>query len=108
MTALEGLFRGPTAIAYANDPVAAAKVAVGYAKTNPKLVLLGGGVGAHMLDTEGIKALAALPSLDEIRGQLIGLLNAPAARIAGVLQAPASQLARLFAAYAEASGEAAA
>lgn len=105
---LEGLFRGPTAIAYANDPVAAAKVAVGYAKTNPKLVLLGGGVGAHMLDTEGIKALAALPSLDEIRGQLIGLLNAPAARIAGVLQAPASQLARLFAAYAEATGEAAA
>jgi large subunit ribosomal protein L10 len=105
---LEGLFKGPTAIAYAYDPVAAAKVVVGYAKTNPKLVLLGGGVGEHLLDTEGIKALAALPSLDEIRGQFIGLLNAPAARIAGVLQAPAGQLARLFAAYAEAEDKAAA
>ena len=76
-------------------------MAVGYAKTNPKLVLLGGGVGGQMLDAEGVRALAALPSLDELRGQLIGLLNAPATRIAGVLQAPAGQLARVFAAYAE-------
>ena len=104
--ALQGLFKGPTAIAYANDPVATAKIAVGFAKTNPKLVLLGAGVGEHTLDAEGIKALAALPSLDEIRGQLIGLLNAPATRIAGVLQAPAGQLARVFAAYAETGGEA--
>ena len=106
-SALEGLFKGPTAIAYANDPVATAKIAVGFAKTNPKLVLLGAGVGEHTLDAEGIKALAALPSLDEIRGQLIGLLNAPATRIAGVLQAPAGQLARVFAAYAETGSEAA-
>ncbi|MBK8176087.1 MAG: 50S ribosomal protein L10 [Rhodospirillales bacterium] len=100
---LEGLFTGPTAIAFANDPVAAAKIAVAYAKTNPKLVLLGGGVGTQVLDAEGVKALAALPSLDELRGKLIGLLNAPATRIAGVLQAPAGQLARVFAAYGDTS-----
>ena len=76
-------------------------MAVGYAKTNPKLVLLGGGVGGRLLDVEGVRALATLPSLDELRGQLIGLLNAPATRIAGVLQAPAGQLARVFAAYGE-------
>lgn len=106
---LESLFKGPTAIAFANDPVAAAKVAVGYAKTNPKLVLLGAGVGTHVLDVDGVKALAALPSLDEIRAQFIGLLTTPAQRIAGVLQAPAGQLARVFAAYADAAeaGEAA-
>jgi large subunit ribosomal protein L10 len=100
---LEGLFKGPTAIAYANDPVAAAKVAVGFAKTNAKLVLLGGSVGGQLLDGEGVKALAALPSLDELRGRLVGLLNAPATRIAGVLQAPAGQLARVCSAYAETS-----
>lgn len=105
-TTLESLFKGPTAIAYANDPVAAAKVAVGYAKTNPKLVLLGGSVGGQVLDSEGVKTLASLPSLDELRGQLIGLLSAPATRIAGVLQAPAGQLARVLSAYAE-TGEAA-
>lgn len=103
---LEGLFKGPTAIAYANDPVAAAKVAVGYAKTNPKLVLLGGGLAGQMLDADGVKSLATLPSLDELRGRLVGLLNAPATRVAGVLQAPAGQLARVFAAYGE-TGEAA-
>jgi large subunit ribosomal protein L10 len=103
---LDGLFKGPTAIAYAPDPVAAAKVAVAYAKTNPKLVLLGGSVGAHMLDPDGVRALATLPSLDELRSKLIGLLNAPATRIAGVLQAPAGQLARVFAAYGD-TGEAA-
>ena len=90
---LADLFKGPTAIAYANDPVGAAKVAVGYARTNPKLVLLGGSVSGQLLDGEGVKALAALPSLDELRGRLVGLLNAPATRIAGVLQAPAGQLA---------------
>jgi large subunit ribosomal protein L10 len=100
---LEGLFKGPTAIAFANDPLAAARVAVGYAKTNPKLVLLGGSVGGHLLDAEGVKALATLPSVDELRGQLIGLLNAPATRIAGVLQAPAGQLARVFSAHGKKS-----
>lgn len=98
---LESLFAGPIAIAYANDPVAVAKVAVGYARTNPKLVLLGGGVGGQLLDAEGVRALAALPSLDELRGRLIGLLEAPAARTVGVLQAPAGQLARVFQAYGE-------
>jgi large subunit ribosomal protein L10 len=102
---LEDLFKGPTAIAYAKDPVAAAKVAVTYAKTNPKLVLLGGGLGSQMLDAEGVKSLAALPSLDELRGKLLGLLNAPATRIAGVLQAPGGQVARVLAAYADKSGE---
>ena len=96
---LEGLFKGPTAIAYAHDPVAAAKVAVAYAKTNAKLVLLGGCVGGQVLDADGVRALATLPSLDELRGKLVGLLNAPATRIAGVLQAPGGQLARVFAAY---------
>jgi len=103
---LEGLFTGPTAIAFAADPVAAAKVAVAYAKTNPKLVLLGGGVGGHVLNAEGVGALAALPSLNELRGKLVGLLQAPATRVAGVLQAPAGQLTRVFAAYGD-TGEAA-
>lgn len=98
---LEGLFKGPTAIATARDPVAAAKVVVGFAKTNPKLVLLGGGLGRQMLDADGIKALATLPSLDELRGKLVGLISTPATRVAGVLQAPAGQLARVFAAYGD-------
>ncbi|QNT68835.1 50S ribosomal protein L10 [Defluviicoccus vanus] len=102
---LNDLFTGPTAVAYAKDPVAAAKVAVTFAKTNPKLVLLGGGLGSQMLDAEGVKSLASLPSLDELRGKLIGLLNAPATRIAGVLQAPGGQVARVLAAYADKSGE---
>ena len=102
---LTDLFRGPTAIAYATDPVATAKVAVTYAKTNPKLILLGGGLGRQMLDAEGVRALAALPSLDELRGTLLGLLNAPASRIASVLQAPGGQLARVLAAYAEANDQ---
>lgn len=100
---LSVLFKGPTAIASAKDPVATARVAVAFAKTNPKLVLLGGGLGRQMLDADGVRALAALPSLDELRGRLIGLLNAPATRIAGVLQAPAGQVARVLAAYADAA-----
>jgi large subunit ribosomal protein L10 len=100
------LLKGPTALAYSRDPVAVAKVAVAFAKTNPKLILLGGGLGRQVLDADGVKALASLPSLDEMRATLIGLINAPATRIAGVLQAPAGQLARVFAAYSE-TGEAA-
>jgi large subunit ribosomal protein L10 len=100
---LSDLFKGPTAIAFAADPVAAAKAAVGFAKTNPKLILLGGGVAGQRLDADGVKALATLPSLDEIRGKVIGLLNAPATQIAAILQAPAGQLARVFAAYGETS-----
>ena len=104
-TRYEGLgemFTGPTAIAYSADPVAAAKITIAFAKTHPKLIVIGGGLGEKVLDAEGIKSLATLPSLDELRGKLIGLINAPATRVAGVLQAPAGQLARVFSAYAEA------
>jgi large subunit ribosomal protein L10 len=93
------LFTGPTAIAYSDDPVAAAKVSVEYAKKNDKLVVLGGVMGDTELDANGVKALATLPSLDELRAKLLGLINAPATKVAGVLQAPAGQLARVFAAY---------
>lgn len=98
---LSDMFTGPTAIAYSEDPVAAAKVSVAFAKTNEKLIILGGGLGDKTLDANGVKALAALPSLDESRANLVGLLNAPATRIAGVLQAPAGQLARVLNARAE-------
>jgi large subunit ribosomal protein L10 len=101
-TPIEGishLFKGPTGIAYSKDPVAASKVVVGYAKDNAKLVVLGGSVGSTALDAEGVKALATLPSLDELRGQIIGLIQAPATKIAGVLAAPAGQLARVIGAY---------
>jgi large subunit ribosomal protein L10 len=94
------LFEGPTAIAYSADPVAAARVAVNFSKENDKLVVVGGAMAENQLDAAGIKALAALPSLDELRGKLLGLLNAPATKVAGVLQAPAGQLARVFSAYA--------
>lgn len=93
------LFTGPTAIGYASDPVASAKVLAKYAKDNETLEILGGGMGSIVLDIDGIKALAALPSLDELRGKLVGLLQAPATKIAGVTQAPAGQLARVFGAY---------
>ena len=95
------LLKGPTALAWAADPVAVAKVAVEFAKTNEKLVVLGGALGAQTLNADGIKALADLPSLDVLRAQLVGLIATPATRIAGVLQAPAGQLARVFGAYAK-------
>src|SRR5215831_3622092 len=103
-TAVEGiahLFKGPTGIAYSKDPVTASKVAVAYAKDNDKLVILGGSVGATTLDANGVKALATLPSLDELRGKIVGLLVAPATKIAGVVQAPAGQLARVIGAYSK-------
>jgi len=92
------LFTGPTAIAYSADPVAPAKVAVEFAKSNENLIVLGGAMGETQLDTDGVKALAALPSLDELRGKIVGLLQAPATKVAGVMQAPAGQLARVLAA----------
>lgn len=104
--ALGDLFKGPTAIAFSKDPVAPAKVVVDFAKSNAKLVVLGGGIGAQVLDAAGIGALAALPSLDQTRAKIIGLISAPATKIAGVLQAPAGQLARVMNAYAT-KGEAA-
>jgi large subunit ribosomal protein L10 len=94
------LFTGPTAIAYSPDPIAATKVAVAYAKEKDKFVLLGGFMGQTVLDENGVKALATLPSLDELRGKIIGLIQAPATKIAGVLQAPGGQLARVISAYA--------
>ena len=97
---LSDLFEGQTAIAYSDDPVAAAKVAVAYAKSNDKLEVLGGGMGETILDVDGVKALASLPSLDALRGMIVGMLNTPATRVAGVLAAPAGQLARVLQAYA--------
>jgi large subunit ribosomal protein L10 len=90
------LFKGPTAIAYANDPVAAAKVMQEFSKKNGKLVLVGGAFGDTILDTKAIAQLATLPSLDELRAKICALLKTPATRIAGVLQAPAGQLARVM------------
>jgi large subunit ribosomal protein L10 len=98
--AIESLFTGPTAIAYSADPVAAAKVVVEFAKGNEKLVILGASLGSTVLNVDGVKALATLPSLDELRGKLLGMLQTPATRIAGVLQAPGAQLARVLNAYA--------
>lgn len=100
-TVLADLLTGPTALSTSIDPVAAAKVVVDFAKTNDKLELVGGAMGSQLLDAEGVKALASLPSLDELRAKLVGLLQAPAQRIAVVTAAPASQLARVFNAYAE-------
>ncbi|UIP07059.1 50S ribosomal protein L10 [Erythrobacter sp. SDW2] len=101
-TAYEGMadmLTGPTAIGYSTDPVAAAKAAVDFAKTNDKLEIVGGAMGGQVLDEAGIKALAALPSLDELRAKLVGLVNAPATKVAQVVNAPAAKLARVFGAY---------
>ena len=103
-TPIEGiahLFKGPTGIAVSDDPIAASKVAVAYAKDNDKLVILGGSVGTTNLDVNGVKALASLPSLNELRGKIVGLLVAPATKIAGIVQAPAAQLARVIGAYSQ-------
>lgn len=98
---ISDLLTGPTALATSTDPVAAAKVAIDFAKTNDKLEIVGGAMGKQVLDAEGIKALASLPSLDELRAKLIGLVQAPATKLATITQAPAAQLARVLAAYAE-------
>jgi large subunit ribosomal protein L10 len=105
--ALAPLFTGPTAIASSRDPVAAAKAAVEYANRNTKLTIVGGGLSGRMLDQAGVRALATLPSLDALRGRLIGLLNAPATKLAVLLQTPGGQVARVLAAYAEKDGAAA-
>ncbi|MHB8287110.1 MAG: 50S ribosomal protein L10 [Caulobacteraceae bacterium] len=103
----DALFKGAVAIAYAKDPVSAAKVVTKYAKDNEKFSVVGAVLGKTVLNEEGVKSLATLPSLDQIRGSLLGLINAPATRVAGVLQAPAGQLARVFNAYATKDEEAA-
>ena len=99
-SAAASLFTGPTAIAYSEDPITAAKVAVAYAKEKEQFAILGGLFGDQLLDKQGVAALATLPSLDELRGKIIGLVQAPATKIAGVLAAPGGQLARVINAYA--------
>ena len=100
------LLKGPTLIAYSGDPVAAPKVAVDFAKANERFVILGGAMGKTPLNSDAVKALAALPSLDELRAKMIGLIQAPATKLAQLLNAPGAQLARVVQAYAD-KGEAA-
>ena len=95
------LFTGPTMLSFSDDPVAAPRIVSTFAKTNDKLVVLGGVLGSTVLDADGVKALADLPSLDELRAKLVGMIQTPATRIAGVTQAPAGQLARVIGAYAD-------
>jgi len=96
---LEEYLIGPTALAYSTDPIAAAKAAVEFAKSNDKLEIVGGAMGATQLNAEGVKALAAMPSLNELRGRIVGLVNAPATKVAQLVNAPAAKLARVFGAY---------
>ncbi|MEM0986303.1 MAG: 50S ribosomal protein L10 [Pseudomonadota bacterium] len=98
--AAQALFQGPVAIAYSPDPVAASKTVADFAKENEKLQLVGAVMDDTVLDVAGVQALAKLPSLDQLRGQLIGLIQAPATKVAGIVQAPAGQLARVIQAYA--------
>lgn len=103
---ISDLFQGPTCVAYSEDPIAAAKISVSYAKGNDKLVILGGAMGDTVLDVNAVKALAELPSLDELRAKLIGLLNAPATKIVRTVKEPGAKLARVIQAKAT-QGEAA-
>ena len=99
-TGIEAYLTGPTALAYSADPVAAAKAVVDFAKTNDKLEIVGGAMGDTVLDVNGIKALAELPSLDQLRATIVGLIQAPATKIARTVSEPGAQLARVFGAYA--------
>ena len=96
---IEEYLNGPTALAYSADPVAAAKAVVEFAKTNDRIEVVGGSMGSQVLDEAGVRSLASMPSLDELRGKLVGLVNAPATKIAQVVNAPANKLARVFGAY---------
>jgi large subunit ribosomal protein L10 len=98
VASISELMRGPTLIAYSDDPVAAPKAAVAFAKENDKLVILGGAMGATSLNVD-VRSLATLPSLDELRGKLVGIIVAPATKLAQLTTAPAAKLARVFAAY---------
>ncbi|TVR06735.1 MAG: 50S ribosomal protein L10 [Salinarimonadaceae bacterium] len=100
VASISEFLQGPTLLCYSDDPVAAPKVASDFAKVNDKLVILGGAMGATALNADGVKALASLPSLDELRAKIVGLVNAPATKIAQVVNAPAAKLARVFGAYA--------
>jgi large subunit ribosomal protein L10 len=98
---ISDLLTGPVGLATSTDPVAAAKVVAEFAKTNDKLEIVGGGMGATVLDKAGVTALASLPSLDELRAKIVGLVQAPATKLAQLTNAPASKLARVFAAYGD-------
>ena len=100
VASIASLLRGPTLIAYSDDPVAAPKTAVAFAKDHDKFVILGGAMGVTALNVDGVKSLATMPSLDELRAKLVGLLQAPATKIAQLSTAPAAKLARVFGAYA--------
>ena len=100
VASIGSLLKGPTVLAYSKDPVAAAKVAVDFSKTNDKLVILGGAMGTSALNVDAVKALATLPSKDELRAKIIGLIQAPATKLAQLTSAPAAKLARVFGAYA--------
>ncbi len=103
-TSYEGVgefFTGPTGIAASVDPVAAAKAVIEFAKTTDKIEIVGGAMGTQVLNADGVKALASMPSLDELRAKLIGLIQAPATKLAQLATAPAAKLARVFSAYAE-------
>ncbi len=99
-TGIDEFLTGPTALAWSEDPVAAAKAAVDFAKSNDKLEIVGGSMGTQVLDEAGVRALASMPSLDELRGKIVGLVNAPATKVAQLMNAPANKLARVFGAYA--------
>ncbi len=101
MADISSLFVGQTVVCYSEDPVAAPKVAVKFAKGNENFIVLGGAMGAVELDADGVKALASVPSLDELRGKIAGLLTQPAAKIAMVVKAPGGQVARVVGAYAD-------
>jgi large subunit ribosomal protein L10 len=97
---ISDLLTGPVALGTSTDPVAAAKIAVDFAKTNPKLEIVGGAMGTTVLNVDGVKALASMPSLDQLRAKMIGLIQAPATKLAQLATAPAAKLARVFGAYA--------
>ena len=101
VASIQALMKGPTLIAYSGDPVAAPKVAVDFAKANEKFVILGGAMGRTSLNPDGVRSLATLPSLDELRAKLVGLIQAPATKLAQLANAPAAKLARVFGAYAK-------
>jgi len=105
VASIASLLKGPALIAFSGDPVAAPKVAVEFARTNERFVILGGAMGKTALDPNGVKALAALPSLDELRARIIGLINAPATKVAQVVSAPGAKVARVVQAYANKSTE---
>lgn len=100
VASIGALLKGPTLIATSDDPVAAPKVAAAFAKDHEKFVILGGAMGATYLDPNGVRSLATMPSLDELRAKIVGLISAPATKLAQLSTAPAAKLARVFGAYA--------